>query len=154
MAIAAFLVAGGVYLLAPPMRPLFTLLLAQVSATIICIVLAFSLRKIQVGVDPLHHLEIRPFNLDSAGQWMVRALPILVLWDGLTLIFYNTSCSGARCRSGETLIGVRGPFSNIYLAAYFGMMAFASPVMAVLQALWRLAKRSDDVKKLPEDGLS
>ncbi|SCB41678.1 hypothetical protein [Rhizobium multihospitium] len=153
MALAAFIVAGTVYLLAPPIAFVLTLLVSQVAATIIFIMLMFILRRIQIALDPLHHQEIRPpiLNLATGREWLRRALPGLVLWDGLTLIFLQTGCKDLtiatdvrRCMDGEVLMGIHGPFSNIYYAAYFGMMAFVSPVMAILQTLWRLAKRSDD----------
>ncbi|MGY5779064.1 hypothetical protein [Rhizobium sp. LEGMi135b] len=157
MALAAFIVAGAVYLLAPPIAFLFTLLVSQVIATIIFIVLAFTLRRLQIGADPLRHMEIRSltFNLEAGRQWLRHALPALVLWNGLTLIFLRTGCKDLtiatdvrRCMDGEVLMGVHGPFANIYYAAYFGMMAFAAPVLAVLQALWRLTKRSDDKNEM------
>lgn len=145
MALAAFVVAGVVYMIAPPSGPLLTLLLTQLSATIIFIILAFLLRRIQVGMDPLHHVEVRPLILNQKllGQWLQSAIPVLVLWDGLTLMFYNTPCSGARCAVGEALFGIHRPFSNIYLAAYFGMMAFTAPILAMFQVLWRILKRQD-----------
>jgi len=153
MALAAFIVAGTVYLLAPPIAFVLTLLVSQVAATIIFITLMFILRRIQIAIDPLHHQQIRPpiLNLATGREWLRRALPGLVLWDGLTLIFLQTGCKDLtiatdvrRCMDGEVLMGIHGPFSNIYYAAYFGMMAFMSPVMAILQTLWHLAKRSDD----------
>jgi hypothetical protein len=163
MALAAFIVGGTVYLLAPPIAFVFTLLVSQVAATIIFIMLMFILRQIQIALDPLHHQEIRPpiLNLATGREWLRRALPGLVLWDGLTLIFFQTGCKDLtiasdvrRCMDGEVLMGIHGPFSNFYYAAYFGMMAFVSPVMAILQTFWRLTKRPDDMKKLPEDGLN
>lgn len=159
MALAAFIVAGAVYLLAPPIAFFLTLLVSQVVATIIFIVLAFILRRLQIGTDPLRHMEIRPltFNLEAARQWLRHALPALVLWNGLTLIFLRTGCEDLtiatdvhRCMDGEVLMGVHGPFANIYYAAYFGMMAFAAPVLAVLQALWRIAKRPDHENEMSQ----
>ncbi|WP_145631218.1 hypothetical protein [Rhizobium sp. ERR 1071] len=157
MALAAFIVAGAVYLLAPSIAFLFTLLASQVIATIIFIVLAFTLRRLQIGADPLRHMEIRSLtlNLEAGRQWLRHALPALVLWDGLTLIFLRTGCKDLtiatdvrRCMDGEVVMGVHGPFSNIYYAAYFGMMAFAAPVLAVLQALWHRVKRPSDKEGL------
>ena len=145
MALAAFIIAGAVYLLAPPMGPLVTVLLTQVAAAVLVIMLAFPLRKIQVGMDPLRHVEIRPLfpNPEMFRQWLLRAVPVLILWDGLTVIFYDTPCSGARCAGGEALFGVHGPFSNIYYAAYFGIMAFTLPIAAGLQALRHRAAPPD-----------
>ncbi|MDK4713627.1 hypothetical protein [Rhizobium sp. CNPSo 4039] len=157
MALAAFIVAGTVYLWAPPIAFVLTLLISQVAATIIFIMLAFILRRLQIGMDSLLHLEIRPLilNLEMGRQWLRRALPALVLWNGLTLIFLRTGCKDLtlptdvrRCMDGEVLMGIHGPFSNIYYAAYFGMMAFAAPVVVVVQALWRLAKRSYDKNEM------
>lgn len=143
IALAAFIVAGTVYLLAPPIGPLVSVLLTQVSAAALVVMLAVFLRTIQVGMDPQRHVEFRPLipNLGVFRQWLVRAVPLLVLWDGMTVIFYNTPCRGGRCQGGEALLGVQGPFSNIYYAAYFGIMAFALPIAAGLQALLRLVKR-------------
>ena len=145
MALSAFIIAGAVYLLEPPMGPLVTVLLTQVAAAVLVIMLAFPLRKIQVGMDPLRHVEIRPLfpNPEMFRQWLLRAVPVLILWDGLTVIFYDTPCSGARCAGGEALFGVHGPFSNIYYAAYFGIMAFTLPIAAGLQALRHRAAPPD-----------
>jgi hypothetical protein len=159
MALAAFIVAGTVYLLAPPIAFVLTLLISQVAATVIFIMLMFILRRIQIALDPLHHQEIRPpiLNLATGREWLRRALWGLVLWDGLTLIFFQTGCKDLtiaadvrRCMDGEVLMGIHGPFSNIYYAAYFGMMAFVAPVLAGFQALWRRAKRPGDNEELSQ----
>ncbi|MFS8048736.1 hypothetical protein [Rhizobium sp. BR 314] len=152
IALAAFIVAGTVYLLAPPIGPLVSVLLTQVSAAALVVILAVFLRTIQVGMDPQRHVEFRPLipNPEMFRQWLVRVVPLLVLWDGLTVIFYNTPCRGGRCGGGEALFGVHGPFSNIYYAAYFGIMAFAPPITAGLQALQRLVKRPDDKNEMSQ----
>ncbi|WP_349963390.1 hypothetical protein [Rhizobium sp. ZPR3] len=162
MALAAFIVAGAIFLLSPPTGPLLTLLLAQVSAAILAIVLALPLRMLQVGPHPIRHAEIRPItNLESLGRLLLGTLPVLVLWDGLTTIFYHTHCEdltiltdAQRCSNGEVLLGAHGPFADIYYAAYFGIMAFAPLILSAFQAVRHRAKRSDDMGKIPEDGLN
>lgn len=59
VALAAFVVAGTVYFWAPSTGPLLTLLLAQLSSAIICIMLVIFLRKVQIGMDPIRNVEIR-----------------------------------------------------------------------------------------------
>jgi hypothetical protein len=161
MALAAFIIASAVYLLAPPTGPLVTLLLAQVSSAIIFTMLAFPLGMAQVGMDPIHNVEIRPVtNLETLGRLLLVAIPMLVLWDGTTAIFYHTHCEdltilsdARRCMNGEALLGAHGPFSNIYYAAYFGIMAFAPPVFTAFQALRRRTKRLDNKQEMPEDAI-
>ncbi|OEC93598.1 hypothetical protein [Rhizobium sp. YK2] len=161
MALAAFIIAAAVFLLSPPIGPLLTLLLAQLAAAVLAIVLAFPLRMVQVGMNPIPHTKFRSVtNLESLGRMLLGAIAIVGFWDGLTTIFYHARCEdltisadAEKCMNGEVLLGAHGPFSDTYYAAYFGILAFAPLMVSGFQVVWQRTKRSDDMKKVPEDGL-
>ncbi|MBB3452568.1 hypothetical protein FHT86_000824 [Rhizobium sp. BK313] len=154
-ALAAFAVAGALYLWPPPTWPLLTVLLAQVTSAILSIMLGFLLRSVQVSKDSAHHLKIRPRpDLQLVRKTLLYGMALLVLWDGLTMIFYHTRCEdltysrdAARCMNGEMIMGVHGPFSNVYYACYFGILAFAVPIWVGFMMLRHWATRSEETPK-------
>ncbi|MDL2408722.1 hypothetical protein PY650_24380 [Rhizobium calliandrae] len=132
------------------MGPLVTLLLAQLSSTIIFILLAVLLRKIQIGMDPVSNVELGPLpDLEALGKALLGGMAMLVFWNGLTVIFYYTRCADLRCMNGEMIMGVRGPFSNVYYACYFGILAFAVPMWATFRMLRDWASRPEEKEEKP-----
>ncbi|MGY5809981.1 hypothetical protein ACXHXG_19985 [Rhizobium sp. LEGMi198b] len=46
--------------------------------------------------------------------------------------------------NGEMIMGVQGPFSHVYYACYFGILAFAVPMRAGLRMLRDWARPPED----------
>jgi|GEM_PF-2597557 len=157
VALAAFAVAGTVYLWAPPTAPLLTLLAAQVSSAIISLMLGFLVVKMQMDRGTVQELKIRPLPVQLVRKTLLYGVAMLFFWDGLTLIFYHTRCEdltisadARRCMKGEMIMGVHGPFSSVYYACYFGTLAFAVPIYLGFRVLWQWARRSEDEEEKPK----
>ncbi|WP_149344877.1 hypothetical protein [Neorhizobium sp. P12A] len=144
--LTAFIVGYAELITQPPLQPWLTIALAQVAGVPILGIFLVVLRSVQANRKPLRNPDWGPLR-NGIG----KAVAFLALWNGLTILFFNTGCEDLtysadyeKCYTGEKILGMHGPFLNVFIVVLFGVPSLCMIGFGIIGSFW---KQRQDARK-------